>query len=109
GGWVHHDMKPANVLLGSRFAPLLSDFGTARRIGEASPPGSLGYVSPERLAGRSSDPRDDVYGLGRIIEDALDVAPFDPRASLWRRVAEACTGAHADRPPDAAGVLALVG
>ena len=109
GGWVHHDVKPANILLRSPDAPLLTDFGTARRVGEASPPGSLGYVSPERLAGRPSDPRDDVYGFGRVVEDALDVVPDDPRARLLRRVAATCTGRDADRPTGGAGVLSLLG
>ncbi|HEY1693956.1 MAG TPA: serine/threonine-protein kinase [Polyangiaceae bacterium] len=110
-GWVHHDVKPANILLRAAGAPLLSDFGTARRAGEGSPPGSLGYVSPERLAGRPSDPRDDVYGFGRVVEDALEVldllAPSD--AGRWRRVAVACTGKDADRPADGAGVVSLLG
>jgi serine/threonine-protein kinase len=107
-GWVHHDVKPANILLRAPDAPLLSDFGTARRAGEASPPGSLGYVSPERLAGRASDPRDDVYGFGRVLEDALHVARSEPREAVWRRVAAACLGKDAERPPTGAGVLALV-
>jgi len=107
-GWVHHDVKPANILLGAPDAPLLSDFGTARLAGEPSPPGSLGYVSPERLAGRASDPRDDVYGLGRVLEDALDAVPSDPRARAWRAVAAACTGRDEGRPASAAGVLSLL-
>ena len=79
-GWVHHDVKPANVLFTADERPLLADFGTARRIGEPSPPGSLGYVSPERLAGRASNPRDDVYGFGRVLEDASTRWETRPRA-----------------------------
>ena len=90
-GWVHHDVKPANVLLNGPSTPLLSDFGTARRIGEPSPPGSLGYVSPERLAGRASHPRDDVFGFGRILEDALDTFGDGENAGFWRRLATECT------------------
>jgi serine/threonine-protein kinase len=91
-GWVHHDVKPANVLLRGQGAPLLSDFGTARRVDEPSPLGSLGYVSPERLAGRPSSPLDDIYGFGRILEDALDILGDTTDAPL-RPLATACTAA----------------
>ncbi len=110
-GWVHHDVKPANVLLRAKRAPLLSDFGTARRMGEPSPPGSLGYVSPERLAGRSSDPRDDVYGLGRVIEEALEAlgsAMGTEEAWPWRALAVACTGADESRPAEGREVLLVL-
>ena len=87
---------------------LLTDFGTARRAGEPSPPGSLGYVSPERLAGRPSDPRDDVFGFGRILEDALaalEVRAPVPGSASWRAIATACTGLDAGRPNDARALL----
>jgi hypothetical protein len=99
-GWVHHDVKPANVLVLERGAPILSDFGTARRIGDPSPPGSSGYVSPERQAGRASDPRDDMYGFGRVLEDVLDVlgdVAAGTRAA-WRALAADCTGPDERRP-----------
>lgn len=110
-GWVHHDVKPANVLFRSPDDPLLTDFGTARRRGEPSPPGSLGFVSPERLAGRASDPRDDLYGFGRILEEALDAtrtaahASKDARAP-WLALAAACTGPDEGRPADAGDLVA---
>lgn len=97
-GFVHHDVKPANVLLTREGAPLLTDFGTARAIGSPSPEGSLGYVSPERAAGRSSDPRDDVYGFGRILEDVLDGVTHPPSLARWRSIAAACTGPDHERP-----------
>ena len=110
-GWVHHDVKPSNVLLareGSRPVPWLADFGSARRTGEPSPPGSMGYVSPERLAGRASDPTDDLYGFCRVLEDVLlatdrrDLAP-------WREVAAACVGPSGTRPADGAALVLLLG
>ena len=106
-GWVHHDVKPANVLLAASGAPLISDFGTARRFGEPSPPGSLGYVSPERLAGRASDPRDDVYGFGRVLESVLDASgESSDRRAAWRGLAAACTSGDAARPKDGGELLA---
>lgn len=99
-GWVHHDVKPANVLLSRAGAAILTDFGSARRIGEPSPPGSLGYVSPERMTGRASDPRDDVYGFGRVLEDVLEIVSGEALRARWRPLASACTGPDAGRPAD---------
>ncbi len=104
GGWVHQDVKPANVLFLAPDAPLLADFGIARRAGEPSCPGSIGYVSPERLKGRASDPRDDVYGFGRLLEDVLD-ALGDRELEKWRPIASACVGPDDGRPADARALL----
>jgi eukaryotic-like serine/threonine-protein kinase len=116
-GWVHHDVKPANVLLASPERPILADFGSARRAGEPSPPGSLGYLSPERLSGRASDPRDDIFGFGRIVEDVLATLsaqgtrgePSTPHSqgagAGWTEIAAACTGPDGGRPSDARALL----
>lgn len=72
--FVHGDVKPGNVLFAAPGTPVLTDFGLARRPGEPAGGGTPGYMSPERLASGSSGtaaPDDDVYGLGRILEDAL--------------------------------------
>jgi serine/threonine-protein kinase len=118
-GWVHHDVKPANILLARStdggetpgVVPLLTDFGTARRIGEPSPPGSLGYVSPERLAGRPSSPRDDVYGFGRVLEEALGEGALGEGgegARPWRTLALMCTGPDEGRPDSGATLVSYL-
>ena len=106
-GWVHHDVKPGNVLVKKSGEVLIADFGTAARIGQPSPPGSLGYLSPERLAGRSSDSRDDVYGFGRILEEVLDTVGSVQNSRI-RALASACTGPDEARPADARAVLACL-
>ena len=93
------------MLLRSLASPVLADFGTARRMGQPSPPGSLGYVSPERMAGRPSDPKDDVYGFGRVLEDALEALGDADLWSRFRPLAAACIGADAARPADARALL----
>ncbi len=104
-GWVHHDVKPANVLIARGGGSILTDFGIARRAGEPPPAGSLGYLSPERMAGRASDPRDDVYGFGRVLEDVLDVTTDEATIARFRPLAIACTGPDAQRPADARALV----
>jgi serine/threonine-protein kinase len=104
-GWVHHDVKPANVILSRKNAAILTDFGTARRIGEPSPPGSLGYISPERMKGRASDPRDDIYGYGRVLEDALEVVNDERIIARYRPLAAACAGPDVGRPSNGSALV----
>src|SRR5690606_21384777 len=106
-GYVHADVKPGNVLLRQLHEPVLGDLGIARPIGAPAEGGSPGYVSPERLAGRASDPRDDVYGFGRVIEDVLVRLEGAPPEELapWRSLALRCIGPDDARPADGADLL----
>jgi len=107
-GLVHLDVKPANVLLLSRTEPVLADFGIARRAGQESPAGSMGYVSPERLAKKPADFRDDVYAFGRVLEDVLDVVGTPADRARWSPLAKLCTGEAAARPAHARDLVVRI-
>lgn len=79
-GYVHRDVKPANVFLARREGveqPVLVDFGLARPAapGDVELKRLLGtpiYMAPEVLLGQQQDRRVDVYALGMIAYRALD-------------------------------------
>jgi formylglycine-generating enzyme required for sulfatase activity len=92
-GWVHGDLKPANVVIGLDAVPRLIDFGCAVRAGEPAPDaGSPAYLAPERIrvAGPRAAPGDDVWSLGVMLFECVALRlPFvaEGRAGLLHRIA----------------------
>ena len=75
-GFVHGDLKPANIRLDAGGAPRLLDLGFLQRVGRPGRRhGTLEYMAPEVLRGEPADPRSDLYALGVIAYQLLAGRP----------------------------------
>jgi serine/threonine-protein kinase len=106
-GWIHGDLKPENVLFRGRSEPILADFGSAQRIGEPTFGFSRAYACPERPSHARADPLDDVFALGRILDEALAIEP--PADPVWHQVRDRALARRAMRPANAQALCDLAG
>jgi serine/threonine protein kinase len=102
-GAVHRDIKPANLVLDSDGTLKVVDFGIASLAGASASltaagvtVGTPAYLSPEQAAGRSAEPRSDLYALGCVLYALLTgTPPFTGQ----HPVATAHQHLHATAPP----------
>ena len=110
-GVLHRDIKPSNLLVSRDGMAKVIDYGIARAefsedmehtmTGEVF--GTLGYLSPERLLGKSrADTRSEVYALGVVLFQLLTGSmPVDLKG---RSLAKAVTQLETQEPQRASKV-----
>ncbi|MDP9343929.1 MAG: protein kinase [Actinomycetota bacterium] len=118
-GLVHRDVKPANILIEARDGHVyLTDFGVTRHMDsktQLTPTGrfmgTLHYVAPEQIEGKSVDARTDIYSLGCVLYECLTgVLPFQRESEgslLWAHLSES-PPRLTDRRPDLPDAINLV-
>jgi len=80
---IHRDIKPANLLLTGNGDLKVCDFGIGCTVAETmsritnqtTPSGTLFYMSPQQVAGKTPSPGQDIYSIGATVFELLAGQP----------------------------------
>ncbi len=115
-GIVHRDLKPENIFITrdarvkildfglARYAPLVAGDGTdspteTRHTELGSVLGTVGYMSPEQVQGKTADHRSDIFSFGCVLYEMLS----GRRAFQRETTAETMTAILREDAPEMAG------
>jgi serine/threonine-protein kinase len=109
-GFVHRDVKPANVLVSAGDVAKLTDFGLVRADGESAPDGlaaqltadggfvgSVRYVAPEQVESGLWSAASDCYALGATLFEMVIGVPPVAGAPVDRSACDADLASMLDR------------